>query len=100
LITGVISAPGREIDSVTRRPYKGSSKTDAAINSELRRCLLDSAGRLIGVNIYSPTGASAGIGFAIPLDAVNRIVLELIRSGKIIRPGLGVELAEEQIAKK
>jgi S1-C subfamily serine protease len=64
--------------------------------------LLDSAGRLIGVNtqIYSPSGASAGIGFAIPVDTVNRIVPELIRSGKIIRPGLGVELAEEQIAKK
>jgi S1-C subfamily serine protease len=57
---------------------------------------------LIGVNtqIYSPTGASAGIGFAIPVDTVNRIVPDLIRSGKIIRPGLGVELAEEQIARK
>jgi S1-C subfamily serine protease len=96
LITGVISALGREIDSVTRRPT-----TDAAINpGNSGGPLLDSAGRLIGVNIYSPTGASAGIGFAIPLDAVNRIVPELIRSGKIIRPGLGVELAEEQIAKK
>jgi S1-C subfamily serine protease len=64
--------------------------------------LRDSAGRLISVNtqIYSPTGASAGIGFAIPVDTVNRIVPELIRSGKIIRPGLGVELTEEQIAKK
>ena len=57
---------------------------------------------MIGVNtqIYSPSGASAGIGFAIPVDTVNRIVPELIRRGKIIRPGLGVELAEEQIARK
>ena len=97
----MISALGREIDSVTRRPIQGVIQTDAAINpGNSGGPLLDSAGRLIGVNIYSPTGASAGIGFAIPLDAVNRIVPELIRSGKIIRPGLGVELAEEQIAKK
>lgn len=101
LTTGVISALGREIDSLTRRPIQGVIQTDAAINpGNSGGPLLDSAGRLIGVNIYSPTGASAGIGFAIPLDAVNRIVPELIRSGKIIRPGLGVELAEEQIAKK
>ncbi len=103
LTTGVISALGREIDSVTRRPIQGVIQTDAAINpGNSGGPLLDSAGRLIGVNtqIYSPTGASAGIGFAIPVDTVNRIVPELIRSGKIIRPGLGIELAEEQIAKK
>jgi S1-C subfamily serine protease len=64
--------------------------------------LLDSAGRLIGVNtaIYSPSGASAGIGFAIPVDTVNRIVPELIRHGKVIRPGLGIQIAEEQIAQR
>ncbi|HEX6172908.1 MAG TPA: trypsin-like peptidase domain-containing protein [Candidatus Binatia bacterium] len=103
LTTGVISALGREIDSVTRRPIQGVIQTDAAINpGNSGGPLLDSAGRLIGVNtqIYSPTGASTGIGFAIPVDTVNRIVPELIRSGKIIRPGLGVELAEEQIARK
>ena len=103
LTTGVISALGREIDSLTRRPIQGVIQTDAAINpGNSGGPLLDSAGRLIGVNtqIYSPSGASAGIGFAIPVDTVNRIVPELIRSGKIIRPGLGVELAEEQIAKK
>jgi S1-C subfamily serine protease len=57
---------------------------------------------LIGVNtaIYSPSGASAGIGFAIPVDTVNRIVPELIRSGKITRPGLGVQIADEQIAQR
>jgi S1-C subfamily serine protease len=103
LTTGVISALGREIDSVTRRPIQGVIQTDAAINpGNSGGPLLDSAGRLIGVNpqIYSPSGASAGIGFCHPVDTVNRIVPELIRSGKIIRPGLGVELAEEQIAKK
>ncbi|HEY6363900.1 MAG TPA: trypsin-like peptidase domain-containing protein [Candidatus Binatia bacterium] len=101
LTTGVISALGREIESVTRRPIQGVIQTDAAINpGNSGGPLLDSAGRLIGVNtsIYSPTGASAGIGFAIPVDTVNRIVPELIRYGKVTRPGIGVQIAEEQIA--
>jgi S1-C subfamily serine protease len=101
LTTGVISALGREIESVTRRPIQGVVQTDAAINpGNSGGPLLDSAGRLIGVNtaIYSPSGASAGIGFAIPVDTVNRIVPELIRSGKITRPGLGIQTAEEPIA--
>jgi S1-C subfamily serine protease len=101
LTTGVISALGREIESVTRRPIQGVIQTDAAINpGNSGGPLLDSAGRLIGVNtaIYSPTGASAGIGFAIPVDTVNRIVAELIRYGKVTRPGIGVQIAEEQIA--
>jgi S1-C subfamily serine protease len=101
LTTGVISALGREIESVTRRPIQGVIQTDAAINpGNSGGPLLDSAGRLIGVNtaIYSPTGASAGIGFAIPVDTVNRIVPELIRYGKVIRPGIGIQIAEDQIA--
>jgi S1-C subfamily serine protease len=103
LTTAVISALGHEIDSVPRRPIQGGHSNrcgDHPGNSGGPLC--DSAGRSISVNtqIYSPTGASAGIGFAIPVDTVNRIVPELIRSGKIIRPGLGVELTEEQIAKK
>ncbi len=103
LTRGVISALGREIESVTRRPIQGVVQTDAAINpGNSGGPLLDSAGRLIGVNtaIYSPSGGSSGIGFAIPVDTVNRIVPELIRSGKIIRPGLGIQTAEEQIAEK
>ena len=101
LTTGVISALGREIESVTRRPIQGVIQTDAAINpGNSGGPLLDSAGRLIGVNtaIYSPSGASAGIGFAIPVDTVNRIVPELIRYGKVIRPGIGIQIAEDQIA--
>ena len=101
LTTGVISALGREIESVTRRPIQGVIQSDAAINpGNSGGPLLDSAGRLIGVNtaIYSPSGASAGIGFAIPVDTVNRIVPELIRSRRITRPGLGVQIAEEQLA--
>ncbi|MBM4263339.1 MAG: trypsin-like serine protease [Deltaproteobacteria bacterium] len=103
LTTGVISALNREIESVTRRPIQGVIQSDAAINpGNSGGPLLDSAGRLIGVNtaIYSPSGASAGIGFAIPVDTVNRIVPELIRSGRITRPGLGVAIADEQVAER
>jgi len=103
LTTGVISALNREIESVTRRPIQGVIQSDAAINpGNSGGPLLDSAGRLIGVNtaIYSPSGVSAGIGFAIPVDTVARIVTELIRSGKVTRPGLGVQVADEQIAQR
>lgn len=103
LTTGIISALNREIESVTRRPIQGMIQSDAAINpGNSGGPLLDSAGRLIGVNtaIYSPSGASAGIGFAIPVDTVNRIVPELIRSGRITRPGLGVSIADEQVAER
>jgi len=93
LTTGVISGLGREIDAMTRRKIKGVVQTDAAINpGNSGGPLLDSAGRLIGVNtaIYSPSGAYAGIGFAVPVDTVARIVPQLIANGRIIRPGLGV----------
>ena len=103
LTTGVISALNREIESVTRRPIQGVIQSDAAINpGNSGGPLLDSAGRLIGVNtaIYSPSGASAGIGFAIPVDTVNRIVPELIRSGRVTRPGFGIQIADEQIAQR
>ncbi len=93
LTTGIVSALNREIDSVTRRTIRGVIQTDAAINpGNSGGPLLDSAGRVIGVNtaIYSPSGASAGIGFAIPIDEVNRIVPRLIRDGRLVRPALGV----------
>ncbi|MDB5306545.1 MAG: 2-alkenal reductase [Gemmataceae bacterium] len=86
LTTGVISALGREIDSVNRKTIKDVIQTDAAINpGNSGGPLLDSAGRLIGVNtaIYSPSGAFAGIGFAIPVDEVNRVVPQLIRTGTV-----------------
>ena len=93
LTTGVISGLGREIRSNSGRPIRNVIQTDAAINpGNSGGPLLDSAGRLIGVNtaIYSPSGAYAGIGFAVPVDTVNRIVPELIRHGRIDRPGMGV----------
>ncbi len=93
LTTGIVSALNREIESVTRRLIHGAIQTDAAINpGNSGGPLLDSAGRLIGVNtaIFSPSGANAGIGFAIPVDEVNRIVPRLIRDGRMVRPALGV----------
>ena len=93
LTTGVISALGREIKSLTGRPIRDVIQTDAAINpGNSGGPLLDSSGRLIGVNtqIYSPSGASAGIGFSIPVDEVNWVVPELIKYGKVKRPTLGV----------
>ena len=102
LTTGIVSALEREIESVTRRPIRGVIQTDAAINpGNSGGPLLDSAGRLIGVNtaIYSPSGASAGIGFAIPVDQVARIVPRLIRDGRFIRPALGVQVAPPQFSR-
>jgi S1-C subfamily serine protease len=99
LTTGIISALNREIESVTQRAIRGVIQTDAAINpGNSGGPLLDSAGRFIGVNtaIYSPSGASAGIGFAIPVDEVNRIVPRLIKDGKFIRPALGIQAAPPQ----
>jgi S1-C subfamily serine protease len=93
LTTGIVSALNREIDSVTQRTIRGVIQTDAAINpGNSGGPLLDSAGRLIGVNtaIYSPSGANAGIGFAIPVDEVNRIVPRLIRDGRVVRPAIGI----------
>ncbi|MEC8024006.1 MAG: trypsin-like peptidase domain-containing protein [Myxococcota bacterium] len=99
LTTGVISGLNREIQSVTNRPIQGVVQTDAAINpGNSGGPLLDSKGELIGVNtaIFSPSGAYAGIGFAVPVDTVKRIVPQLIEYGKVIRPGLGVVVDERE----
>ena len=103
LTTGIVSALGREINSVAGIPIRDVIQTDAAINpGNSGGPLLDSSGRLIGVNtaIYSPSGASAGIGFSIPADVVNWVVPELIQYGKIKRPSLGVELASSSITSR
>jgi len=100
LTTGIVSALNREIESFNNRSIRGVVQTDAAINpGNSGGPLLDSAGRLIGVNtqIASPSGASAGIGFAIPVDEVNRVVPRLIRDGRITRPALGISAAGEQV---
>lgn len=99
LTTGVISALGREIQAVTGRTIGGVIQTDAAINpGNSGGPLLDSAGRLIGMNtsILSPSGASAGLGFAIPVDTINRLVPQLITRGRVPRAGLGVSIADDR----
>jgi S1-C subfamily serine protease len=90
---GIISALDRVIEEQNGAKIKGAIQTDAAINpGNSGGPLLDSAGRVIGVNtaIYSPSGASAGIGFAIPVDLVNRVVSSIIAYGRYIKPDLGI----------
>ena len=102
LTLGVVSALNREIESFNGRTIRGVVQTDAAINpGNSGGPLLDSAGRLIGVNtqIASPSGASAGIGFAIPVDEVNRIVPRLVRDGRFVRPALGVTAGAPDLAR-
>ncbi|MFI4853410.1 MAG: S1C family serine protease [Phycisphaerales bacterium JB065] len=93
LTTGVVSALGRTIESISGRTIYDVIQTDAAVNpGNSGGPLLDSGGRLIGVNtaIRSPSGASAGISFAVPADTVRRIVPSLIRTGRITTPTIGI----------
>ncbi len=94
LTTGIVSALDRSMTESNGAIIRNLIQTDAAINpGNSGGPLLDSAGRLIGVNtaIFSPSGAYAGIGFAIPVDTVNRIVPQLIANGRYLEPSLGVE---------
>jgi len=103
LTTGVISALGREIASVSGAPIRDVIQTDAAINpGNSGGPLLNSSGELIGVNtaIYSPSGASAGIGFSIPVDAVNWVVPDLIQHGIIQRPTMGVNFIPQRMLRQ
>jgi S1-C subfamily serine protease len=103
MTTGIVSALGRTIESTNRRAIEGVIQTSAAINpGNSGGPLMDSAGRLIGMNtaIASPSGAFAGIGFAIPVDEINRVVPQLIQHGKVVRPRLGVQLAGTEIARQ
>jgi S1-C subfamily serine protease len=100
---GIVSALGREIESVANTPIEDVIQTDAAINpGNSGGALIDSAGRLVGVNtaIYSTSGSSAGIGFAIPVDVVNEVVTKLIREGGTpSRPRMGVQFASDDFAR-
>lgn len=103
LTTGVISGLGREIEAVTGRTIHGVIQTDAAINpGNSGGPLLDSAGRLIGVNtaIYSPSGAYAGVGFAVPVDEVNRLVPQIVEYGRVIKPVLGVSIVDDNLLRR
>ena len=101
LTTGVISALDRRLPTATGREVVGVIQTDAAINpGNSGGPLIDSAGRLIGVNtaIISDSGSSAGIGFAVPVHVVNEVVPVLISKGKIPRPGIGVVMLDDESA--
>jgi S1-C subfamily serine protease len=98
LTTGIISALNRQLPTEGGTAITGLIQTDAAINpGNSGGPLLDSAGRLIGVNtaIFSPSGASAGIGFAVPVDTVNRVVPQLISKGRYSPPTIGIVVDEE-----
>jgi S1-C subfamily serine protease len=103
LTTGVISGLGRQIKSRTGRIIDGVIQTDAAVNpGNSGGPLLDSRGRLIGVNtaIYSPSGASAGIGFAIPVDTLQRVVPEILKHGRVIRPTLEAQFFPDSLLRR
>ncbi len=98
LSSGLVSALDRSIEDDDGGTIEHLIQTDAAINpGNSGGPLLDSAGRLIGINtaIYSPSGAYAGIGFAVPVDTVNRVVPQLIAEGRYLRPSLGVSVDED-----
>jgi 2-alkenal reductase len=101
LTSGIISALKRRLPTSSGREISNVIQTDTAINpGNSGGPLLDSAGRLIGVNtaIISPSGSSAGIGFAIPVDIVNRVVPELIKNGRVPTPGIGIVAASEAVS--
>lgn len=103
LTVGVVSALDRTIRSLSGREIPGVIQTDASINpGNSGGPLLDSAGRLVGVNtaIKSPSGASAGIGFAVPVDTVNRVVPQLIEYGRLVRPRLGLRIAHDAMSRR
>jgi len=98
LTAGIVSALDRSLQEENGNTIEHLIQTDAAINpGNSGGPLLDSAGRLIGINtaIYSPSGASAGISFAVPVDTVNRVVSQLIAQGKYIAPSLGITTDED-----
>jgi 2-alkenal reductase len=103
LTSGIVSALGRTLPSERGREIPNVIQTDAAINpGNSGGPLLDSAGRLIGVNtaILSESGSSAGVGFSIPVDLVNQVVPQLIEKGSMPRPGIGVAVADDALARR
>jgi S1-C subfamily serine protease len=101
LTAGVISALKRRLPTRGGREVSNAIQTDAAVNpGNSGGPLLDSSGRVIGVTtaILSPSGANSGIGFAIPIDVVNRVVPDLIRNGRVPTPGIGIVTADEGVA--
>lgn len=103
LTTGVISALGRKVPGAGGVKIREMVQTDASINpGNSGGPLLDSAGRLIGLNtvIYSQSGSSAGVGFAVPADEIARIVTQIIKNGRVILAGIGITRAEPNLARR
>lgn len=103
LTTGVISALGRQVPGIGGVKIREMIQTDASINpGNSGGPLLDSMGRLIGLNtaIYSRSGTSSGIGFAVPAEEIERIVTQIIKTGRIAFAGIGIERAEPSIAQR
>jgi len=100
---GIVSALGRKITGAGGVSIRDMIQTDASINpGNSGGPLLDSSGRLIGMNtlIVSPSGASSGVGFAVPVDVIAKVVPELIVHGRVIRPGLGVSFLNDATARR
>jgi len=100
---GIVSAVGRKILGAGNVTIRDMIQTDASINpGNSGGPLLDSSARLIGMNtvIYSPSGASSGVGFAIPVDTIKKVVPELIKNGRVTHPGLGVEFLDDSYARR
>lgn len=98
ITSGIVSALERKVPGIGNVTIHGMIQTDSSINpGNSGGPLLDSSGKLIGMNtiIYSKSGSNSGVGFAVPVDSINRIVPQLIKYGKVIRPGLGVGLLPE-----
>lgn len=103
LTTGVISALGRKIEGIGGVKINDMIQTDAAINmGNSGGPLLDSSGNLIGMNtvIFSTSGSSAGLGFAVPADTIRVIAPQLIQHGKVIRPGLGIGIVPDSMKRR
>ena len=100
MTTGIVSAVGRKVKGIGGVKIHDMIQTDAAINpGNSGGPLINSLGQLIGMNtqILSGSGTSSGVGFAVPVDTIRRIVPEIIEHGKVIRPGLGIGILPEHI---
>jgi S1-C subfamily serine protease len=103
MTSGIISALNREIESVSGRTIQGVIQTDAAINpGNSGGPLLNSKGQLIGINtaIYSPVGVNSGIGFAVPVNTITKVIPQLIVYGRLIKPGLDIAVADQRVANR
>lgn len=102
LTIGVVSALGRQVPGIGGVTIRDMIQTDASINpGNSGGPLLDSLGRLMGLNtmIFSQSGTSAGVGFAVPADDINRIVTQIIKHGRVVLAGIGIQRVEPHIAK-